>query len=127
MGDDKNGDVRVYIIFGLFLACTLAGGVFLGLYMMYPDSTFVYDYLVAGMTLVAIPWFFWFLIYIYVWCKPMFHQSGSPARVAASKTHTLTNVVANNNPGVEKAPDGGGGHHVDVGGDVGGVDMDNKS
>ncbi|KAK7382751.1 hypothetical protein VNO80_01807 [Phaseolus coccineus] len=122
MGDrDGDGDVRIYLISGFFLACTLAGGVFLCVYVTYPDSTFIY--LVAGMTLVAIPWFFWLLIYIYRWCKPMPDQFGSPARVAASKNRALTNVVANNNPGVEKAPDGGGGHHVDVGG----VDMDNKS
>jgi len=103
----RNGDVRIYLIYLLFFACTVAGGVFLCMYLIYPDSTFVYYYLVAGMTMVTIPWFFWFLIYIYRCFKPMDDQFGNP-RVGASKNRALTKLVTN--PGVGKAPDGGGGH-----------------
>ncbi|XP_027337031.1 uncharacterized protein LOC113850658 [Abrus precatorius] len=64
MGDRK-GDVRVYLISGIFLACTIGGGIFLCMYIILPNSTFARFYLIAGMTLVAIPWFCWLLIYLY--------------------------------------------------------------
>ncbi|CAL0329534.1 unnamed protein product [Lupinus luteus] len=65
MGDRK-GDTTIYIIYGFFFACIIGGGVFLCLYIIQPnDSESITWYVISGMTLVAIPWLFWFLIYLY--------------------------------------------------------------
>ncbi|KAL0735664.1 hypothetical protein Bca4012_011874 [Brassica carinata] len=61
--DQRTGDPRIYIVTLLFLSCILTGGVLLGLYLLqpYPNPLF----LQAGMFFVGIPWFFWFLAYLY--------------------------------------------------------------
>ncbi|WVZ17693.1 hypothetical protein V8G54_010675 [Vigna mungo] len=104
---DRNGDVRVYLIYALILACTAAGGVFLCMYLIYSDSRLVYLYLIAGMTLVTIPWCFWLLIYMYrCFIKPIHGQFGNAnhGEVApASENIALTNIVTK--PGAESAPD----------------------
>ncbi|KAJ1427862.1 hypothetical protein SESBI_09244 [Sesbania bispinosa] len=67
----REGDVRIYFIYVFFLACTIAGGVFLFMYILKPNSESLPWYPIAGMTLVAIPWLFWFLIYLYRCYKTM--------------------------------------------------------
>ena len=61
--DQRTGDPRIYIVTLLFLSCILAGGVLLGLYLLQPDPNPLF--LQAGMFFVGIPWFFWFLAYLY--------------------------------------------------------------
>nr|KYP34365.1 hypothetical protein KK1_044695 [Cajanus cajan] len=117
MGDRK-GDVRIYLISGFFLACTIGGGVFLCMYIIHGDSKFVNFYLIAGMTLVAIPWLSWFLIYLYRCFKPMDGQfDQNHGKVAATPTCALTNVVTS--PCEENSTvhfsNGGGNNHVPSG------------
>ncbi|KAF2536526.1 hypothetical protein F2Q68_00022566 [Brassica cretica] len=61
--DQRTGDPRIYIVTLLFLSCILTGGVLLGLYLVQHDPNPLF--LQAGMFFVGIPWFFWFLAYIY--------------------------------------------------------------
>ena len=61
--DQRTGDPRIYIVTLLFLSCILTGGVLLGLYLLQNDPNPLF--LEAGMFFVGIPWFFWFLAYLY--------------------------------------------------------------
>lgn len=74
--EDRKGDARIYLIYGLFLACTIGGGVFLYLYIVKSDSESTPWYAIAGMALVAIPWVLWFLIYLYRCFRPVDVQFG---------------------------------------------------
>ncbi|KAH1069232.1 hypothetical protein AAZX31_03G083000 [Glycine max] len=117
MGDRK-GDVRIYLISGLFLASTVGGGIFLCMYIIYSNSEYVRYYLIAGMTLVAVPWWFWFLIFLYRCCfKPKVGQQfDNRGKVGATKNCSLTAVVTN--PSGKKSPDeflDDGGRHVHFG------------
>lgn len=116
MGDRK-GDVRIYLISGLFLASTVGGGIFLCMYIIYSNSEYVRYYLIAGMTLVAVPWWFWFLIFLYRCCfKPNDGKFDNRGKVAATPNCALTAVVTN--PCGEKSPDHSvedRGHHVHFG------------
>ncbi|KAL2319409.1 hypothetical protein Fmac_028378 [Flemingia macrophylla] len=113
---DRNGDVRIYLISGLFLACTIGGGVFLSMYIIHADSKFVNFYLIAGMTLVAIPWLFWFLIYLYRCFKPMDGQfDQNHGKVAATPPCALTNVVTRSSEEKSNDHSDGGGNHVPSG------------
>ncbi|GAU26207.1 hypothetical protein TSUD_354290 [Trifolium subterraneum] len=125
MGDRK-GDVRMYVISIFFFACTIGGGIFLCIYILLPDAEAVPAYLFAGMTLVAIPWLSWFLIFIYRCIRPhVGHQNnnnnnrgGNNATIWTPKT-TQTDVppVVTSPSGV-KSPvhsPGGGERHVQFG------------
>ncbi|XP_018459149.1 uncharacterized protein LOC108830037 [Raphanus sativus] len=61
--DQRTGDPRIYIVTLLFLSCIITGGVLLGVYLLQHDANPLF--LEAGMLFVGIPWFFWFLAYLY--------------------------------------------------------------
>ncbi|KAJ6422524.1 hypothetical protein OIU84_027482 [Salix udensis] len=68
--DERKGDMRIYVAVALFSACLVSGGVLLVLYLFLPLSNVKSWYPIAGMILVAAPWAFWFLTYIYQCIRP---------------------------------------------------------
>ncbi|KAK9911533.1 hypothetical protein M0R45_035434 [Rubus argutus] len=68
--EERKGDARVSIISALFFTCIVAGGVFLFLYMLLPVEQAKPWYPIAGLILVAVPWFFWVLTCVYRCFKP---------------------------------------------------------
>uniref|UniRef100_A0A6N2K9R2 Uncharacterized protein n=1 Tax=Salix viminalis TaxID=40686 RepID=A0A6N2K9R2_SALVM len=68
--DERKGDLRIYAAVALFSACLVSGGVLLVLYIFLPLSNVKSWYPIAGMILVAAPWVFWFLTYIYQCIRP---------------------------------------------------------
>lgn len=123
--EDRKGDFRIYIISVFFLACTTGGGVFLCMYVLLPDSESIPWYLFAGMTLVAIPWFCWFFIFLYRCCRPINvqfdenHQNYGKGTIGTPKSAMATNVTS---PRYAKSSDdspvgggGGGERHVQFG------------
>ncbi|GMY23573.1 putative uncharacterized [Fagus crenata] len=113
--EDRKEDARIYIISFLFFACIIGGGVFLSLYILFPQPKSWYP--TAGLILVAIPWVFWFFAYIYSCLKPHepeFNDShrqtpATPASVATANSSRAESPV--NSPG-------GGERHVRFGGVV---------
>ncbi|XP_057458542.1 uncharacterized protein LOC130749237 [Lotus japonicus] len=100
MGDRK-GDARIYVISVLFLACTIGGGVLLFVYIRAPDLESVTLYLIVGMTLVAIPWLFWLLIYMYRCFRPVnvqfdenHHNHIGNSRKGSPKSGLTTSVTS---------------------------------
>ncbi|KAL5982739.1 hypothetical protein ACLOJK_016815 [Asimina triloba] len=65
---ERTTDLRIWIVSSLFFVFIIAGGTFLGLYIAHPETEENSWYPVAGMVLVAIPWFFWFMTFCYRCC-----------------------------------------------------------
>ncbi|PIN10360.1 hypothetical protein CDL12_17050 [Handroanthus impetiginosus] len=68
MEDDKEGDIRVPLIFSLFCLCVVTGGIFLVVYVFIPSLSEPW-YPIAALVLIASPWIFWLLTYIYTCAK----------------------------------------------------------
>lgn len=87
--DQRKGDVRAYIVSGIFFSCIVSGGIFLGLYMFLPQTQSSAWYPILGMILVSIPWTFWFFTFLY-WCfkrdqpPPLFDSIARFSKVAAA-------------------------------------------
>lgn len=95
MEDKRSGDGRIWAVTFVFLLCIVGGGALLAVYIMSPaEGVDTYRYAVAGMVLVAIPWLFWLLTFLYR-CSCKASRPGSPTRdrggVAAAAV--LTAVV----------------------------------
>lgn len=65
VADPRAGRLFVWLISCFILLSLAAGGALLGMYMTQPDSTTSAWLLYAGMSLVCLPWFFWFMLCIY--------------------------------------------------------------
>lgn len=66
MEDKRSGDGRIWAVTCVFLLCIVGGGALLAVYIMPPaEGVDAYRYAVAGMVLVAIPWLFWLLTFLY--------------------------------------------------------------
>ncbi|XP_073013741.1 uncharacterized protein [Typha latifolia] len=63
--EGKAGDIRVWLVSGLFFLILITGGTFLVLYVAFPENAVPGWFPIAGMVLVAVPWFFWFLTCVY--------------------------------------------------------------
>ncbi|EXB70663.1 hypothetical protein L484_023849 [Morus notabilis] len=128
--DQREGDVRVYIISGFFFSCIVSGGVFLGLYMFLPETLSSAWYPIAGMILVSVPWAFWFFTFLYRCFKPdhpppqfdssaRFSKGGSSTRDPSTANGspiaaTATNAMASESPNGE-SPGGGSERRVQFG------------
>lgn len=63
--DPQSGNTFVWLVsFALFL-CIAAGGGFLVMYMILPESNSTSWLAIAGVTLVCLPWLFWFVTCMY--------------------------------------------------------------
>ncbi|KAL5549639.1 hypothetical protein UlMin_004870 [Ulmus minor] len=114
--EQRKGDVRVYVVSGLFFSCIITGGVFLSLYIFLPETQTSNWYPIAGMVLVAIPWAFWFFTYVYRCFKPNQPppQPENSIREAAPST-VATTTMANPSTNEEHSPMGGGERRVQFG------------
>ncbi|XP_010269116.1 PREDICTED: uncharacterized protein LOC104605878 [Nelumbo nucifera] len=63
--DPRIGNICIWLISCFFLATITAGGVFLLLYIFFPETESTAWFPVAGMVLVSVPWLFWFLTLVY--------------------------------------------------------------
>ncbi|KAF5735284.1 hypothetical protein HS088_TW15G00786 [Tripterygium wilfordii] len=107
--EEKRGDIRIYIITGFIFVCIVAGGIFLGLYIFLPVAESKSWYPIAGIVLVAIPWAFWFLMYIYRCCAPKNVQSQERSNMHRSAAPSTTTRTTNERLSVESpisSPDG---------------------
>ncbi|CAA3026776.1 uncharacterized protein LOC111383693 [Olea europaea subsp. europaea] len=68
MEEEKEGDFRVPLVSSLFCLCLTSGGIFLVLYVFFPNLSKPW-YPIAALALIGSPWLFWFLIYIYTCMK----------------------------------------------------------
>lgn len=68
--EERKGDPRFYLLSAFFFSCIVTGGLFLGLYIFLPPDETQPWYPIPGLILVAIPWIFWFLTYIYRCIRP---------------------------------------------------------
>ncbi|XP_010277050.1 PREDICTED: uncharacterized protein LOC104611610 [Nelumbo nucifera] len=94
--EKKKDDIRVYMISCLFFICITAGGALLSMYVTLPETEPTTWYPIAGLTLVAIPWVFWILIFLYTCVKAAIilrnpsqganRGKGTSATAAAAKT-----------------------------------------
>ncbi|CAK8560113.1 unnamed protein product [Lathyrus sativus] len=121
MGDRK-GDLRIYVISCFFFACTIGGGIFLCMYIFLPDSEVVSWYLYVGMTLVAIPWLSWFIIFIYRCIRPINVQEhrnnnnpGKSAAIWTPKSPQTTSPTGAKTAGGDSLMDGDGEGRVQFG------------
>ncbi|KAK1393732.1 hypothetical protein POM88_012788 [Heracleum sosnowskyi] len=65
---ERERDIRVPLISALFCLFVIAGGVFLIIYVYYPDQSQSW-YPVVALLLIGSPWIFWLLAYIYTCMK----------------------------------------------------------
>ncbi|XP_078441239.1 uncharacterized protein LOC144711187 [Wolffia australiana] len=61
----KKLEICVYLIFATLFLFLIAGGVFLVLSLVLPESDDTAWYSAAGMALVAVPWLFWGVTCLY--------------------------------------------------------------
>ncbi|GMN61538.1 hypothetical protein TIFTF001_030632 [Ficus carica] len=106
--DQRKGDVRVYIVSGIFFSCIVSGGIFLGLYMFLPQTQSSAWYPILGMILVSIPWTFWFFTFLY-WCfkpdqpPPQFDSSARFSKGGGSSTTREPSPTFNGSNGAATA------------------------
>ncbi|KAJ9185659.1 hypothetical protein P3X46_005261 [Hevea brasiliensis] len=96
--EERKGDPRIYFLSAFFFSCIVSGGVFLGLYIFLPPDETQPWYPISGFILVAIPWIFWFLTYIYRCIRPI-HTHSEPCKSFPRSTST----VAATNPSSNKS------------------------
>ncbi|URE13791.1 hypothetical protein MUK42_22158 [Musa troglodytarum] len=63
--EGRSRNLCIWFISCLFFLVLLAGGAFLVLYITLPETKDTAWFPIAGMTLVAVPWMFWFTTCIY--------------------------------------------------------------
>lgn len=95
--EERKGDPRFYLLSAFFFSCIVTGGLFLGLYIFLPPDETQPWYPIPGLILVAIPWIFWFLTYIYRCIRPKHatnHLCKSIPRSTSgeSQMHSLNDV-----------------------------------
>ncbi|XP_050225023.1 uncharacterized protein LOC126674592 isoform X1 [Mercurialis annua] len=92
----RKGDARIYIVTAIFFSCIISGGVFLALYIFLPLHKSQPWFPTAGLILVAIPWFFWFLLYLYRCCSPK-HTPCPPCKSIPGSEETEASAIAPTN------------------------------
>ncbi|KAL8159179.1 hypothetical protein V2J09_000716 [Rumex salicifolius] len=63
--EPKAGSCYVWVITAVLFICLSAGGTLLVIYMISPDSSSVASYPAIGISLVCLPWLFWFITFLY--------------------------------------------------------------
>ncbi|XXG72219.1 hypothetical protein AAC387_Pa07g1367 [Persea americana] len=66
--EQRASDIRIWILSLLFLFFIVTGGAFLFMYVTYTETDNTAWYPIAGTVLVAIPWIFWLLTFVYRCC-----------------------------------------------------------
>lgn len=108
VNDPSAGRAFVWLVASLLFVCVAAGGGCLVMYVVLPDSDTSSWLPLAGVTLVCLPWLFWFLTFLYRIISRVCGFRGGNTGAANS---------GNNNVNVEADDDddentcGGGGHH----------------
>ncbi|KAL0429368.1 UNVERIFIED_CONTAM: hypothetical protein Sradi_0562800 [Sesamum radiatum] len=93
MEDEKEGDIRVPLVFSFFCLCVTAGGAFLIFYVFVPSSSRPW-YPVAAFILIGSPWIFWLLTYLYS-CIKGYRRAAAPADVRQiSRRQTTMNTTS---------------------------------
>ncbi|XP_022155761.1 uncharacterized protein LOC111022806 [Momordica charantia] len=107
--EERKGDARILIISGVIFLCIISGGLLLGLYLYLPQSESTDWYPIVGIVLVATPWIFWLLVYLYHCFKPA--AQPQPPRFNAFNSSTNRAPPAANPSGAESpncdSPGGG--------------------
>jgi hypothetical protein len=121
--EERKGDLRIYVAVALFSACLVSGGALLALYMFLPISNVKSWYAIAGMILVAAPWAFWFLTYIYRCLRPVDYTLSEPCKSPAGSPFSRKEGAAMSprNPPFDdepRRPSSDGIRHVHFGGVV---------
>ncbi|XVF42779.1 hypothetical protein PTKIN_Ptkin01aG0392200 [Pterospermum kingtungense] len=92
MPETRQEDARIYVVATFFFVCIVTGGAFLCLYMFQPESESASWYPLTGIILVAIPWIFWIITYIYRCCAYCCCQrngrNDNRVQSSFSKTHS---------------------------------------
>lgn len=78
MEDEKEGDIRVPLVFAIFCLLVTAGGLLLVIYVFAPSLSHPW-YPTIAILLVASPWVFWFLTYLYTCIKACFFHPSTAA------------------------------------------------
>lgn len=122
MEEQRQGDLRVPIIFAVFCLFVLAGGVILILYVFSPDSSAPW-YPMAALVLIGSPWIFWFMTYIYTCIKSCYRRVSpnidnrqiSKRTPRAASTNTAMNRTVSSNKPEEQSRDGNEAPHMHFG------------
>lgn len=61
----RAGSICVYVVSSLLLLAIVVGGAFLVLYITLPETPATAWFPAAGMSLVATPWIFWIVMFLY--------------------------------------------------------------
>ncbi|XP_051144215.1 uncharacterized protein LOC127260515 [Andrographis paniculata] len=94
MEDEREGDLRVPLVFCIFFLLVTAGGVLLVIYVFAPSASQPW-YPTVAILFVASPWVFWFLTYLYTCLKACILRNSAADDVAArqiSRRPTARNV-----------------------------------
>ncbi|CAL5380837.1 unnamed protein product [Camellia sinensis] len=75
MEEERQRDLRVPLIFGLFFVSCLTGGILLLMWVFEIDGSQPW-FASLSMVLISFPWVFWFLAYIYTFMKACFRRGG---------------------------------------------------
>ncbi|KAH6772899.1 hypothetical protein C2S52_004264 [Perilla frutescens var. hirtella] len=82
MENEKEGDIRVPLVFTVFFLCVTTGGIFLLLYVFAPSVSQPW-YPAAALVLIGAPWIFWLLTYVYTIIKRCCAASRRPPDAGA--------------------------------------------
>ncbi|KAL7238329.1 hypothetical protein ACSBR2_004435 [Camellia fascicularis] len=75
MEKERQRDLRVPLISGLFFVTCLTGGILLFMWLLDVQGS-QHWFPIVALVLISFPWIFWFLTYIYTLIKVCFRRSG---------------------------------------------------
>lgn len=104
--EQKAGSCYVWVITTVLFICVAAGGTLLAIYVINPNSSSVAAYPAIGISLICLPWLFWFvtILYRFLSRKLGFHMVFCGASLDSLPRSSTTNAA-----GFEAInPDGGG-------------------
>ncbi|KAL1562016.1 hypothetical protein AAHA92_04642 [Salvia divinorum] len=89
MENDKEGDVRVPLVFAVFFLCVTTGGVFLVIYVFVPSLSKPW-HPSAALFLIGAPWIFWLLTFLYTLMKNCCCAAARHPAAAAAVDHQIS-------------------------------------
>ncbi|KAL6575581.1 hypothetical protein OROHE_000958 [Orobanche hederae] len=101
MEEEKEGDIRVPLVFSIFCLCVTTGGIFLAIYAFFPDLSQPW-YPIAALVLIGSPWIFWLLTYFYACMKGCLCRDAAATAVShqisrRQTTRTSSSATTQNN------------------------------